>query len=56
MVRYKPAFRAVITKKGRVTAADLFIVQENGPYSGSIGHGSAARAVSLLFQPPAMRY
>lgn len=56
----RPGFQGRIkigfTKEGRVTAADLYIVQENGPYEGSGEHGSAAGAVSLLYQPPAMRY
>jgi CO/xanthine dehydrogenase Mo-binding subunit len=50
--RIKLGFRA----DGRVTAADLYIVQQNGPYSGGGDLGGAAGAVSLLYQPPAMRY
>jgi xanthine dehydrogenase molybdenum-binding subunit len=43
-------------RDGRVTAVDLYIVQQNGPYSGGGDLGAAAGAVSLLYQPPAMRY
>ena len=41
---------------GRVTAADLFIVQENGPNSGFGDYGSAAGAVSIVYTPLAMRF
>jgi CO/xanthine dehydrogenase Mo-binding subunit len=50
--RVKMGFRA----DGRVTAVDLYIVQQNGPYSGGGDLGGAAGAVSLLYQPLAMRY
>jgi CO/xanthine dehydrogenase Mo-binding subunit len=56
----RPGFQGRIkmgfTKEGRITAADLFIVLENGPYSGSSEHGAAADGVSVLYQPEAMRY
>ncbi len=41
---------------GRVTAVDLFIVQENGPHTGWSDLGSAAGSISILYQPLAMRY
>jgi xanthine dehydrogenase molybdenum-binding subunit len=41
---------------GRVTAVDLYIVQENGPNSGFSDWLAAAEAVSLVYQPPAMRF
>jgi len=50
--RIKMGFRA----DGRITAVDLAIVQQNGPYSGGGDLGAAAGAVTLLYQPPAMRY
>jgi CO/xanthine dehydrogenase Mo-binding subunit len=50
--RVKMGFRA----DGRVTAVDLYIVQQNGPYNGGGDLGGAAGAVSLLYQPLAMRY
>jgi len=50
--RIKIGFRA----DGRVTAIDLFIVQENGPNTGFNDWLSAADAVSLVYQPPAMRF
>ena len=50
--RIRMGFRA----DGRVTAADLYIVQQNGPYNGGGDLGGAAGAVSLVYQPLAMRY
>jgi CO/xanthine dehydrogenase Mo-binding subunit len=41
---------------GRITAVDLYIVQENGPHTGWSDYSSAAAAVSLMYQPPAMRW
>ncbi len=41
---------------GRVTAIDLYIVQENGPNTGFNDFVSAADAVSLVYQPGAMRF
>ncbi len=50
--RIRMGFRA----DGRVTAVDLFIVQENGPYAGFDDFDAAASAVTLLYQPLAMRF
>jgi CO/xanthine dehydrogenase Mo-binding subunit len=50
--RIKIGFRG----DGRVTAIDLYIVQENGPNIGFNDWLSAADAVSLVYQPPAMRF
>ena len=50
--RIKMGFRA----DGRITAVDLYIVQQNGPYNGGGDLGGAAGAVSLIYQPLAMRY
>jgi len=41
---------------GRITALDLFIVQDTGPYGPYTDHRSAGRAASLVYQPPAMRW
>jgi xanthine dehydrogenase molybdenum-binding subunit len=41
---------------GRITAADLYIVQEGGPNTGFNDWMSAAEAVSLVYTPPAMRF
>jgi CO/xanthine dehydrogenase Mo-binding subunit len=41
---------------GKVTAIDLYIVQSNGPDTGFADYNSAAGAVSLCYQPHAMRF
>jgi xanthine dehydrogenase molybdenum-binding subunit len=41
---------------GRITALDLFIVQDNGPYGPMGDHRSAGNAASLIWQPLAMRW
>ncbi|MCZ0955215.1 MAG: molybdopterin-dependent oxidoreductase, partial [Rhodospirillaceae bacterium] len=56
----RPAFQGRIklgfSADGRITAADLYVVQQNGPYRGGGDFGSAAAAVTLLYQPVSMRY
>ena len=49
--RAKIGFR----KDGRITALDLFIVQDNGPYGPMGDHRSAGNAASLVYQPETMR-
>ena len=41
---------------GRIVAADLYIVQQNGPKTGFPDYSSAADAVSLVYQPESMRF
>jgi xanthine dehydrogenase molybdenum-binding subunit len=48
--------RAGFARDGRITALDLFIVEDNGPYGPMGDHRSAANAASLIWQPPAMRW
>src|SRR5439155_6019096 len=43
-------------KDGRVTALDMFVISENGPYQPQGDPGTAGRMVSLLYQPEAMRW
>ena len=50
--RIKMGFRT----DGRLTAVDLYIVQENGPNSGGGDWNAASGAVSLVYTPPAMRF
>jgi CO/xanthine dehydrogenase Mo-binding subunit len=56
----RPGFQGRIkigfAEDGRVTAVDLYVVQENGPNSGFNDWVSAADAVSIVYQPPAMRF
>ncbi len=42
-------------KDGRITAVDMFTVCNSGAYEAQGDGASAARIVSLLYQPPAMR-
>ena len=57
-VRTKMTGRARVgfASNGRITALDLFIVQDTGPYGPYGDHRSAGRAASLIYQPPAMRW
>ncbi len=48
--------RVGFAKDGRITALDLFIVQDSGASSAKGDHRSAGRAASLIYQPPAMRW
>ncbi len=43
-------------KDGRVTALDLYIIHSNGPYEGFPDFRNSADAVSLVYQPMAMRW
>ena len=43
-------------KDGRITAVDMFVINENGPYEPVGDTGMTGRMVSLLYQPPAMRW
>ena len=47
--------KAGFDKDGRITALDLFVVSETGPYEASGDGGQAGRIVSLMYQPLAMR-
>ncbi|HEV3141774.1 MAG TPA: xanthine dehydrogenase family protein, partial [Vicinamibacterales bacterium] len=48
--------RAGFAADGRLTALDMFVVNENGPYEPVGDTGMTGRMVSLLFQPQAMRW
>jgi xanthine dehydrogenase molybdenum-binding subunit len=43
-------------KDGRITALDMFVINENGPYEAQGDTGMTGRTVSLLYQPQAMRW
>jgi len=43
-------------KDGRITALDMFVINENGPYEPQGDTGMSARMVSLLYQPEAMKW
>jgi xanthine dehydrogenase molybdenum-binding subunit len=44
------------TKEGRITAADMFVICDNGPYDMVGDAFSSGRIVSVLYQPMAMRW
>ena len=48
--------RMGFARDGRITALDLFIVQDTGAYGPLGDHRSAGLASSLIYQPPAMRW
>jgi xanthine dehydrogenase molybdenum-binding subunit len=58
--RARPSLHARIkagfSKEGRLLALDFFGISESGPYEGGNDHNAAARIVSLLYQPVAMRF
>jgi len=58
--RARPGFRgrmkAGFSKEGRITALDMFVVCDNGPYDAVGDAPSSGRIVSLLYQPQAMRW
>jgi CO/xanthine dehydrogenase Mo-binding subunit len=43
-------------KEGRITALDMFTIADNGPYEQQFDNMAASFIVSLLYQPPAMRW
>ncbi len=43
-------------KDGRITAVDMYAVCDNGPYDQALDCPSTGNIVSLLYQPPAMRW
>src|SRR5438132_9899002 len=44
------------SKDGRITALDMFVICDNGPYDQVGDAASSGRIVSLLYQPQAMRW
>jgi CO/xanthine dehydrogenase Mo-binding subunit len=56
----RPAFvgrvKAGFARDGRLTALDLFVVADNGPYEMQFDAPISGLVTSLLYQPPAMRF
>lgn len=48
--------RIGFAENGKVNAVDLYVVQSNGPNSGFWDYTEAGAAVSMCYQPDAMRY
>ena len=53
---FQGRIRMGFRRDGRISAIDLFIVQENGPNNGFGDFNSAAGAVTIVYTPPAMRF
>ena len=58
--RGRPGFQGRMkvgfSKEGRITALDMFVICDNGPYDAVGDAPSSGRIVSLLYQPQAMRW
>ena len=56
----RPSFQGHVKlgfrEDGKLLAADLYIVQENGPHIGGGDFRSAGNALSIVYQPDAMRW
>jgi CO/xanthine dehydrogenase Mo-binding subunit len=56
----RPAFhgrvKAGFAKDGRLTAVDLYVISDNGPYEAQGDAAISGLMTSLLYQPPAMRF
>ena len=53
---YQGSVKIGFRKDGRIAALDLFIIQSNGPYLGFRDFRNSPDAVSLVYQPMAMRW
>jgi len=58
--RARPGFqgrmKVAFSNQGRITALDMFVICDNGPYDAVGDAPSSGRIVSLLYQPQAMRW
>jgi CO/xanthine dehydrogenase Mo-binding subunit len=58
--RARPGFngrmKVGFAKDGRITALDMFVICNNGPYDAVGDANTSGTIVSLLYQPPAMRW
>jgi CO/xanthine dehydrogenase Mo-binding subunit len=58
--RARPGFqgrmRVGFEKDGRISALDMFVISNNGPYEAQGDAATSGRMVSLLYQPTAMRW
>jgi CO/xanthine dehydrogenase Mo-binding subunit len=48
--------KAGFSRDGRITALDMFVISNNGPYDAQGDVPTSGRIVSLLYQPQAMRW
>ena len=58
--RARPGFQGRMkvgfSKDGKITAVDMYAICNNGPYDAVGDANASGRIVSLLYQPPAMRW
>jgi xanthine dehydrogenase molybdenum-binding subunit len=58
--RGRPGFQGRMkvgfSREGRIQALDMFVVSDNGPYDAQGDGPTSGHMVSLLYQPPAMRF
>ncbi len=58
--RARPGFQGRMkvgfSKEGRITALDMFVISDNGPYDAQGDAPTSGHIVSLLYQPQAMRW
>lgn len=58
--RARPGFqgriKAGFARDGRITALDMYVICNNGPYDAVGDAGASGNIVSLLYQPQAMRW
>ena len=58
--RARPGFQGRMkvgfSKEGRITALDMFVISDNGPYDAQGDVPTSGRIVSLMYQPQAMRW
>ena len=58
--RGRPGFQAWtrfgVREDGKITAIDLYIIQDNGPYGRSGDYQTAGVVTDLMYQPDAMRF
>src|ERR1022692_2071548 len=58
--RARPGFQGRMkvgfSKEGRILALDMFVISDNGPYDAQGDSPTSGHMVSLLYQPPAMRW
>jgi CO/xanthine dehydrogenase Mo-binding subunit len=58
--RARPGFQGWIKmgfrQDGRLTAVDMYVIHSNGPYTGFWDYQNAGQAVSIVYQPLAMRW
>jgi CO/xanthine dehydrogenase Mo-binding subunit len=58
--RARPGFQGRMkvgfSNEGRITALDMFVISDNGPYDAQGDSPTSGHMVSLLYQPQAMRW